>query len=129
MPLRESTIARLMDLYPKPIPYSPRPLPRAWDRPGRDRGGARGRPTGGTRPDPRRPPGREFIDAAEAAARFLSTPEGPRIGVLSYNGWDTHANEGPLKGQLAQRLGALDAAIDAFETGMGRRGRRRSSSW
>ena len=49
----------------------------------------------------------------------MSTPEGPRIGVLSYNGWDTHANEGPLKGQLALRLGGLDAAIRALESGMG----------
>ena len=49
----------------------------------------------------------------------MSTPEGPRIGVLSYNGWDTHANEGPIKGQLALRLGGLDAAIRALESGMG----------
>ena len=62
---------------------------------------------------------REFTEAAEAAAKFLSTPEGPRIGVLSYNGWDTHANEGPIKGQLALRLGGLDAAIRALESGMG----------
>jgi len=62
---------------------------------------------------------REFTEAAEAAAKFLSTPEGPRIGVLSYNGWDTHANEGPIKGQLAVRLGGLDAAIRALESGMG----------
>jgi uncharacterized protein (DUF1501 family) len=39
--------------------------------------------------------------------------------VLSYNGWDTHANEGPIKGQLAVRLGSLDAAIHALEGGMG----------
>jgi uncharacterized protein (DUF1501 family) len=39
--------------------------------------------------------------------------------VLSYNGWDTHANEGPIKGQLATRLGGLDAAIAALQTGMG----------
>jgi uncharacterized protein (DUF1501 family) len=62
---------------------------------------------------------REFTEAAEAAAKFMATPEGPRIGVLSYNGWDTHANEGPIKGQLAMRLGGLDAAIRALESGMG----------
>ncbi len=39
--------------------------------------------------------------------------------MLSYNGWDTHANEGPIKGQLAVRLGGLDAAIRALESGMG----------
>jgi uncharacterized protein (DUF1501 family) len=62
---------------------------------------------------------REFTEAARAAARFLSTSDGPRIGVLSYNGWDTHANEGPIRGQLATRLGSLDTALAAFEAGMG----------
>ena len=39
--------------------------------------------------------------------------------MLSYDGWDTHANEGPIKGQLALRLGSLDAAIAALKNGMG----------
>jgi len=34
---------------------------------------------------------REFTDP-EAAARLLTNPEGPWVGVLSYNGWDTHAS-------------------------------------
>ena len=62
---------------------------------------------------------RQFTEAAEAAAKFLSAADGPRIGVLSYDGWDTHANEGPIKGQLALRLASLDAAIAALKTGMG----------
>ena len=62
---------------------------------------------------------REFVETAEMAARFLATPEGPRIGVLSFSGWDTHANEGGGQGQLTNRLAALDAAIDAFARTIG----------
>jgi uncharacterized protein (DUF1501 family) len=38
---------------------------------------------------------------------------------LSFNGWDTHINEGALSGQLASLLGALDGAVAAIETNMG----------
>jgi len=58
------------------------------------------------------------VDAAETAAKFLSTPDGPRIGALSYNGWDTHANAGALQGQLANRLAGLDAALAALHEGL-----------
>jgi uncharacterized protein (DUF1501 family) len=62
---------------------------------------------------------RRFIETATVAARFMSSADGPRIGALSYDGWDTHANQGVLAGQLANRLSGLDAAIEAFATGMG----------
>jgi uncharacterized protein (DUF1501 family) len=62
---------------------------------------------------------KDFTDAAEAAGRFLSSAEGPRIGALSYNGWDTHANEGVIKGVLGNRLAALDAALKAFHETVG----------
>ena len=60
-----------------------------------------------------------FAEAAGAAARFLAGPEGPRIGALALDGWDTHVNEGEIKGRLAKLLGALDGAIAAIETNMG----------
>jgi uncharacterized protein (DUF1501 family) len=60
-----------------------------------------------------------FAEAAGAAARFLAKPDGPRVGALSLNGWDTHVNEGAASGQLANLLGALDGALVAVETGMG----------
>jgi uncharacterized protein (DUF1501 family) len=60
-----------------------------------------------------------FADTAAAAARFLSRPDGPRIGALAYDGWDTHADEGAVNGRLSALLGALDAALAALETGMG----------
>ena len=60
-----------------------------------------------------------FAEAAGAAAKFLARPDGPRIGALAFNGWDTHINEGIAQGRLADLLGALDGAIGALETGLG----------
>jgi uncharacterized protein (DUF1501 family) len=60
-----------------------------------------------------------FADTASAAAKFLSRPDGPRIGALAYDGWDTHADEGVVNGRLAMLLSALDAALGALESGMG----------
>jgi uncharacterized protein (DUF1501 family) len=60
-----------------------------------------------------------FGEAAGAAGRFLAGAEGPRVGALAFDGWDTHVNEGVAKGRLANLLGALDGAIAAMETNMG----------
>ena len=60
-----------------------------------------------------------FADAAGAAAKFLARTDGPRVGALALDGWDTHVNEGVLKGRLANLLGALDGAIAEIETNMG----------
>lgn len=122
LPLRESTIARLADLYGETDPA----LAKAFaDGIALDKvAGGGGMATAGAKAPPvpgQPPPGimREFVETAAAAARFLGSADGPRIGVLSYNGWDTHANAGAIKGQLATRLGGLDAAIKAFAEGVG----------
>jgi uncharacterized protein (DUF1501 family) len=60
-----------------------------------------------------------FAESAGTAAKFMARPDGPRIGALAFDGWDTHANEGVLEGRLAALLGALDGAIAAIETNMG----------
>jgi uncharacterized protein (DUF1501 family) len=60
-----------------------------------------------------------FAEAAGAAAKFLARPDGPRVGALAFDGWDTHINEGAVKGRLGDLLGALDGAIAALETNMG----------
>jgi uncharacterized protein (DUF1501 family) len=60
-----------------------------------------------------------FAETAGTAAKYLARPEGPRVGALSFNGWDTHINEGAVGGLLAGLLGALDGAIGAIETNMG----------
>ena len=120
VPLRDSTIARLMDLYAETDPVLARAFAEGMEinrvadaNPSAPAGVACAGQTPAERLN------RQFTEAAEAAAKFLSAADGPRIGVLSYDGWDTHANEGPVKGQLALRLGSLDAAIAALKTGMG----------
>jgi uncharacterized protein (DUF1501 family) len=57
-----------------------------------------------------------FTEVTAAAAKFLANPDGPRVGALALDGWDTHANEAP---RLSPLLGALDSALAAIETGMG----------
>jgi uncharacterized protein (DUF1501 family) len=59
-----------------------------------------------------------FADAAGTAAKFLAREEGPRIGALAFNGWDTHIDEGADSGRLATLLGALDGALAAVESAM-----------
>lgn len=120
--LRDSTIARLMDLYGQTDPKLAKAFAEGLEI---DKVGMV--PTGGAlpakaatpaQPQPARP-FRDFIETAETAAKFLSAADGPRVGALSYNGWDTHANEGAIQGQLATRFAGLDAAIKAFAEGMG----------
>jgi uncharacterized protein (DUF1501 family) len=135
-PLRESTIARLMDLYAQTDPGLAKAFsegialdkvaladagvisgkaPRS--QASLASGQASGLTTGQGQPQPAAM--REFVETAQAAARFLGSADGPRVGVLSYNGWDTHANEGAVRGVLANRLAGLDQAIRAFAEGVG----------
>jgi uncharacterized protein (DUF1501 family) len=60
-----------------------------------------------------------FAEAAGTAAKFLAQPDGPRVGALALDGWDTHFNEGIAQGRLSQLLGALDDALGAIQTNMG----------
>jgi uncharacterized protein (DUF1501 family) len=60
-----------------------------------------------------------FAEVAGTAAKFLAQPDGPRVGALALDGWDTHYNEGIAKGRLSQLLGALDDALAAVKTNMG----------
>jgi uncharacterized protein (DUF1501 family) len=55
-----------------------------------------------------------FRRVAQGAGRIVAADDGPRIAVLSYDGWDTHFNEGAEDGRLANLLGALDGALDAL---------------
>ncbi len=51
----------------------------------------------------------------------MAADDGPRIGALAFDGWDTHANEGGPVGRLAQLLGGLDGALAEFQSGLGAR--------
>ena len=57
--------------------------------------------------------------AAVGTARLLAAADGPRVAALAFEGWDTHAAEGPLDGALAKRLGGLDGALADLEKGLG----------
>ena len=59
-----------------------------------------------------------FVELADGAGRLLADPAGPRLAAISYDGWDTHANEGAGEGRLANLLAALDAALAALKTAM-----------
>ena len=48
-----------------------------------------------------------FAEAAGTAAKFMARPDGPRVGALAFNGWDTHVDEGAVGGRLGNLLGAL----------------------
>jgi uncharacterized protein (DUF1501 family) len=60
-----------------------------------------------------------FAQQATTAARFLRMPDGPRVAAMSFDGWDTHVDQGPRGGRLARLLAALDGAIGALESGLG----------
>jgi uncharacterized protein (DUF1501 family) len=60
-----------------------------------------------------------FAEVAGTAAKFLARPDGPRVGALALDGWDTHVNEGIGKGRLSDLLGALDTALGAVQTNLG----------
>jgi uncharacterized protein (DUF1501 family) len=60
-----------------------------------------------------------FAEVAGNAAKFLLQPDGPRVGALALDGWDTHYNEGIGQGRLSQLLAALDDALAAVRTNMG----------
>jgi uncharacterized protein (DUF1501 family) len=61
----------------------------------------------------------QFAELMRSAARFLTAPDGARIAVLEFGGWDTHANQGAASGQLASRFAVLDTALADLRKGLG----------
>ncbi|MGI9271177.1 MAG: DUF1501 domain-containing protein [Woeseiaceae bacterium] len=61
----------------------------------------------------------QMLGMMQAAAKFLTADNGPRIAVLEAGGWDTHANQGTTNGALANRLAGLDDGLMALRTGLG----------
>jgi uncharacterized protein (DUF1501 family) len=115
-PVSDDTIARLLDLYHHTDPTLARVLEDRIDlatlMPGNSQGPVI--QAGGINQARA-----YFAEAAGAAAQFLANPDGPRVGALALDGWDTHINEGATKGRLSQLLSALDGALAAVETNMG----------
>ena len=74
---------------------------------------------GGSPMEPARGNPAVMARAATGAARLMMKDDGPRVAVLSYDGWDTHANQGGARGRLADLLGGLDGAFASFEREFG----------
>jgi uncharacterized protein (DUF1501 family) len=122
LPASDDTVMRLVDLYRHTDPMLARVLEGRMDLAALARAGDIDQPKPGERPQQLAGAAQVrafFAESAGTAAKFLARPDGPRIGALSFNGWDTHINEGALNGTLAALLGALDGAIAAIETNMG----------
>jgi len=60
-----------------------------------------------------------YAEVVRAAAGFLRREDGPKVAVFDTSGWDTHANEGGAQGQLAARLGELDAGLATLRQELG----------
>jgi uncharacterized protein (DUF1501 family) len=124
-PATDDTVMRLLDLYRHTDPALAPVLEERMNLAAIARAGGMDQPEKPAQPQPGVPqlPGAQqrkyFADSAGAAASFLARPDGPRIGALSFDGWDTHADEGAASGRLANLLGALDGALGAVEKGMG----------
>jgi uncharacterized protein (DUF1501 family) len=116
MPASDDTVARLLDLYR----HNDAKLASVLDDNSRisaiEQSGAMAQKPGGPGPAQVRA---YFSEAAGTAAKFLAQPDGPRVGALALDGWDTHVNEGIANGRLSQLLGALDDALGAVKSNMG----------
>ncbi len=53
--------------------------------------------------------------SATAVGKLLSDPEGPRIGAMDLNGWDTHINGEPFDPRFISQLKRLDAVISSLQ--------------
>jgi uncharacterized protein (DUF1501 family) len=60
-----------------------------------------------------------YAEALTGATQALSHADGPRVGALALDGWDTHASQGTVSGQLNNMLGALDNALGVAERSLG----------
>lgn len=119
-PAADDTVMRLLDLYNHTDPQLARVIQERMGLAAIAKAGGMGQtPPGKAGPGGAAAVRAYFAEAAGAAAKFMARPDGPRIGALSFDGWDTHADEGAASGRLAALLGALDGAIGAVESGMG----------
>jgi uncharacterized protein (DUF1501 family) len=117
-PASADTVDRLLELYRHSDPKLAKVLEENARLKAIEHSGAMA--DGGGKPMPGQAQVRAyFAEVAGTAAKFLAQPDGPRVGALALDGWDTHFNEGIAKGRLSQLLGALDDALAAVKTNMG----------
>lgn len=58
-------------------------------------------------------------DLFRAAARLMTAADGPNVAAMEFSGWDTHANQGVVGGNLDRQLGRLARGLAAFRDAMG----------
>lgn len=63
--------------------------------------------------------GQGYEEMARAAGRLLAADGGPSAAAMSFEGWDTHANQGGAQGQLANNLAALNRAFEGLHEELG----------
>lgn len=62
---------------------------------------------------------RAFIGIMQKIAEFMAPASGARIATVEIGGWDTHANQGLVKGNLPNNLGILAEGLINFQKSMG----------
>jgi uncharacterized protein (DUF1501 family) len=118
-PANDDTMMRLLDLYRHTDSALARALEERMGLAAIAGAGGNAKSDQKPQPGPAAQVRAYFAESAGMAAKFLAQPDGPRIGALAFDGWDTHADEGAVSGRLAALLGALDGALAAIETNMG----------
>jgi uncharacterized protein (DUF1501 family) len=114
-PPTDDLVARVINLYSQADPMLAEALRAGFDADRMaSRDGMEGLKPGGDAAE-------RMKKAAEGAARLMATDDGPRVGALAIDGWDTHVGEGGATGRLAQALGGLDGVFAAFERELGAR--------
>ncbi len=117
LPASEDTVQRLLALYRQSDPKLAHSLDDNAKLTAIEKsGGMADQKPGGANPGQVRA---YFAEVAGTAAKFLAQPDGPRVGALALDGWDTHYNEGIASGRLSQLLAALDDALAAVKTNTG----------
>jgi uncharacterized protein (DUF1501 family) len=60
-----------------------------------------------------------FPDDAARLAKLMKNDARVQLAFMALGGWDTHANQGAAKGQLANRLQPLGVGLTALANGLG----------
>jgi uncharacterized protein (DUF1501 family) len=60
-----------------------------------------------------------LVKSFRGAGRLVAAPAGPRIAVLSVDGWDTHISQGNVNGTLPNLLHELDLGLGALKVAAG----------
>ncbi|MEF2073121.1 DUF1501 domain-containing protein [Consotaella aegiceratis] len=110
-PIGADTADRLASLYGERDPVLARVFQAGLMTDALAEGGSPSQQSGGIK--------QAFRQLAEGAGRLLAADDGPRVAAISYDGWDTHIDEGADDGKLANLLGALDEALDALAGSLG----------